>query len=173
MIVSGGNRQLIGSKGFELYRCSLLGVNVPSFRILTTDCSVKYSGSDLDEGLLNRLEDMLEEMGGKVAVRSSSVAEDGSDRSNAGIFKTVLNVDSPERMIKAIRDVWSSANGQDMAVIIQKQLDPEVSGVLFTRNPLNGNEWTVIEYVKGLCSSLVSGRVDPKRILVKNQRFPF
>ncbi len=168
MIVSGGNRQLIGSKGFELYRCTLLGVNVPSFRILTTDCLVKYSVSEFDEGLLDRLEDLLDEMGGKVAVRSSSVAEDGSERSNAGIFKTVLNVDSPERMIKAIRDVWSSANGQDMAVIIQKQLDPEVSGVLFTRNPINGNEWTVIEYVKGLCSSLVSGRVDPKRILVKN-----
>ena len=138
MIVSGGDRQLIGSKGFELYRATLLGVNVPAFRILTTECPVKYSGSDFDQGLLDCLEDLLKELGGKVAVRSSSVAEDRSDRSNAGMFKTVLNVDSLEGMIEAIREVWSSANGQDMAVIIQRQLDPEFGGVLFTRNPLSG-----------------------------------
>ncbi len=168
MIVREGNRDHIGSKGFELYRCHLLGLHVPEFWILTTECYRKFAHSDMDDDLLKKLSEILEMLGGKVVVRSSSVGEDLSDRSNAGLFRTILNVVSHQDLIKAVNEVWSSAGEEDMAVIIQKQLDPNVAGVLFTRNPLDGSNETIIEYIEGLCDSLVSGRSDPKRIKVPN-----
>ena len=170
MIVKGGPRNLIGSKGFELHRCDLLGVQVPEFQILTTECFRKYSKTDIDDGLSKKLHRTLESLGGRVAVRSSSVIEDLPDRSNAGRFKTVLNVDSDQALIKAVREVWASAGEKNMAVIIQRQLDPEIAGVLFTRDPLNGSNVTIIEYVNGLCGPLVSGRSDPVRIRVQNDQ---
>ena len=104
-----------------------------------------------------------------MAVRSSSILEDLPTRSNAGKFKTVLNVNSIPCLLSAIKTVWSSANGHDMAVIIQKQILPELSGVLFTRNPTNGNNETVIEYVSGLGDVLVSGESNPKRLIISNK----
>lgn len=168
MLVKEGRRELLGSKGFELYRCSLLGVNVPDFRVLTTECFRKYSGEEMDDEILLQIEETFKMFGRKVAVRSSSIVEDLTDRSNAGIFRTVLNVVSIGRLIEAIREVWASSDGQDMAVVIQKQIDPEIAGVLFSRDPLVGNNETIIEYVEGLGDRLVSGRSDPVRIAINN-----
>ncbi|MGA1793113.1 MAG: PEP/pyruvate-binding domain-containing protein [Thermoplasmatota archaeon] len=168
MMVGEGSRGLLGSKGFDLFRCTLLGIDIPEFRIIGTDLFRKYSGLPFDNGFEENLKETLIALGGKVAVRSSSVVEDLSLGSKAGMFRTVLGVDSYEKLVKAIREVWASSDGHDMAVIIQTQVDPEIAGVLFTRDPVTGKNSTIVEYVHGPCSILVSGRADPERIEMEN-----
>ncbi|GIT16483.1 MAG: hypothetical protein CM1200mP38_1400 [Dehalococcoidia bacterium] len=47
-----------------------------------------------------------------------------------------------------------------MAVLIQKQLDPNVSGVMFTRNPINGDKSLIISATYGLGEGVVTGEVE-------------
>jgi pyruvate,water dikinase len=168
MLVQRGSRLEVGSKAFDLIRCTLLGVEVPDFYVVPTKYFQKYTsnGEMIDSGLIDELDLIFQKLGGLVAVRSSSVAEDLHSTSMAGCFKTELNVNSEKKLTSALKAVWSSANGYDMAVIVQKQLNPELSGVLFTRNPVNGKNETVIEYVEGFCSPLVSGKKDPKKTII-------
>jgi pyruvate,water dikinase len=166
MLVSRGERATIGSKAFDLYRCKLLAATVPKFYVIPTEyCSKRFDNNSIDE-----LKEVLKKLGGCVAVRSSSVNEDTITHSNAGRFKTVLNVKSISDLIKAIRTVWSSTidEHKQMAVIIQRQLHPKFSGVLFSRNPINGHDEVVIEYVSGLGEQLVSGKRTPTKIVIGN-----
>jgi pyruvate,water dikinase len=167
MIIEAGDRKTIGNKAFDLYRCRLLGVNVPKFYVITSEYNT------INTELKIELEKVFVTLGGKVAVRSSSVAEDGYGLSAAGRFKTILNVNSVPELINAVSEVWSSADGADMAVIIQEQLQPAISGVLFTRNPANGKREALIEYVNGLGDKLVSGKVRPVRGNEVNRRREF
>ncbi len=170
MFVKTGNISELGVKGFNLYRCQLLGVQVPEFWIIPTDHYRRSLSNDLDSNFLCNLKQLFWDINCNLAVRSSCVAEDLKNKSNAGRFKTVLNVDSPQKLINAVQAVWRSAKGNDMAVIIQKQIDPEISGVLFSRNPLNGKLETVIEYVKGFGNRLVSGKATPKKVVIDNKK---
>ena len=165
MLVRNGSRSEVGSKAYDLIRCKLLNVNVPDFVVVPIKYFQNYknNGKKIDLDLIKNLNLILRKFGGLVAVRSSSVVEDLHSKSNAGRFKTELNVNSIKKLISALKTVWSSSNGYDMAVIVQKQLIPDESGVLFTRNPINGKNETVIEYVEGLCSPLVGGKKDPKK----------
>jgi pyruvate,water dikinase len=169
MLMTEGSRCEIGSKAFDLYRCSLLGVNVPGFVVVPTD---RFKMGKIGKALKEELRQALDSLGGSVAVRSSSVAEDLAIGSNAGQYRTVLNVGCLQELLKAVRVVWDSANGNDMAVIVQKQVVPDIAGVLFTRDPSSGGNETVIEYVPGLGESLVSGRRDPKRFVFHNRKRP-
>ncbi len=118
-----------------------------------------------------------------VAVRSSATTEDLPELSFAGQQDTYLNILGQEQLFKALVDCWSSlwtarALGyrirneiphQDaaLAVIVQTMLQSELSGVLFTANPLTGllNE-TVIDATFGLGEALVSGQVEPDHFVV-------
>ncbi|UCH89162.1 MAG: hypothetical protein JSV49_00495 [Thermoplasmata archaeon] len=170
MIVDKGERATIGSKAFDLYRCKLLDVNVPDFFVVPTSFFRKYNSNEIEFLLHKHLKEVFEELGGSVAVRSSSVAEDLEKSSMAGRFKTILGVESLSGLVSAIQKVRSSADGSDMAVLIQKQLKPDISGVLFTRNPVNGNDETVLEYVRGLGDKLVSGTSAPVRVKLKKNK---
>jgi len=118
-----------------------------------------------------------------VAVRSSATTEDLPDLSFAGQQDTILNVIDDTALLHAVVQCWSSLwtaramayrarNGiahEDaaLAVIVQQMVASEVSGVLFTANPLTGKRSeTVIEATFGLGEALVSGRVEPDRYLV-------
>ncbi len=116
---------------------------------------------------------------GLFAVRSSSCAEDGLDFSMAGQFETILDV-TVQGISHAVKRCWASRYGQavsaymkkrmsrqvpSMGVIIQEQINPVFSGVLFTMNPLNrSTDQLVVEWVEGLGEKLVSGQVVPGRI---------
>jgi pyruvate,water dikinase len=118
-----------------------------------------------------------------VAVRSSATAEDLPELSFAGQQDTFLNVVGEEGLLRAVVDCWSSLwtaraigyrsrNGIPhdrvaLAVVVQAMVQSEVSGVLFTANPLNGRRTeTVIEAVSGLGDALVSGQVRPESYVV-------
>jgi pyruvate,water dikinase len=118
----------------------------------------------------------FESLGGAVAVRSSAIGEDGAEASFAGQHLTVLNVTSAEGVVAAVRRVRESAHTDaarayrarrglagrpHMAVVVQRLVDPDCAGVMFTRNPVDGRDERLIEAACGLGESVVAGLVTP------------
>jgi len=113
-----------------------------------------------------------------VAVRSSATAEDLPEMSFAGQQDTYLNVVGEDALLEAVVNCWASLwtaraigyrsrnqvphEGAALAVVVQRMVPAEVSGVLFTANPLTGlRSETVIDAAYGLGETLVSGQVEP------------
>ena len=111
---------------------------------------------------------------GKYAVRSSAYLEDGNDDSFAGQFDTYLNV-LPKDINKKVNKCFNSINNKNvldylknkkikvnnikMDVIIQKMIDSDYSGVLFTSNPLGLINESVIVVGKGLGNKVVEDKI--------------
>lgn len=133
----------------------------------------------LPEALVTAVREALERAGiagGALAVRSSAVGEDAEGSSFAGQFDTRLGVraDRPEELWEAVRAVWASAfephalayaarTGEParMAVILQEMVEPEVSGVAFSADPVTGDRGTaVVSAVYGLGEGIVGGLLD-------------
>ncbi|WP_303800563.1 phosphoenolpyruvate synthase [Alicyclobacillus macrosporangiidus] len=121
------------------------------------------------------------------AVRSSATAEDLPGASFAGQQDTLLNVRGREALLDAVRRCWVSLftdraiayrakNGFDhrsvrLAVVVQEMVFPEVSGILFTADPVTGNRRIVsIDASHGLGEALVSGRVTADLYQVRDGR---
>ncbi len=121
-----------------------------------------------------------------VAVRSSATAEDLPGHSFAGQYETILGVKSLEECLDAIKRCWASLwtdrafeyrrrNGIDhqqveMAIIVQQQIEPQAAGVAFSVDPVTGSRSRiVIESCRGLGEALVSGQVQPDRILLRKK----
>ena len=112
-----------------------------------------------------------------VAVRSSATTEDLDDSSFAGQQETYLNVKGNSELMLAIKRVFASLftaraifyrkkrgfskEKFSLAVVVQKMIDSEKSGVMFTKNPVNNNTNVVIEAVFGLGEGIVSGMIKP------------
>ncbi|MFI7496547.1 PEP/pyruvate-binding domain-containing protein [Kocuria sp. M4R2S49] len=118
-----------------------------------------------------------------VAVRSSATAEDLPGASYAGQQDTVLDVVGADAVLEAVRRCWASlwtdravayrrARDVDprsvaMAVVVQPMVAAEVSGVLFTANPVTGRrDETVIDAAPGPGAAVVGGTVDPDRFVL-------
>lgn len=118
-----------------------------------------------------------------VAVRSSALGEDSSDASHAGQQESFLWVRGVEQICDAVRDCWVSlytprAIGYRaalrteqpdpaMGVTVQRMVDAEVSGVMFTCNPVSGDPSMVaIEAGFGLGIAVVGGETTPDDYLV-------
>ncbi|MFA5537337.1 MAG: PEP/pyruvate-binding domain-containing protein [Bacillota bacterium] len=122
----------------------------------------------------------------KVAVRSSATAEDLPTASFAGQLESYLNVDSWEGVKGAVIACWASLwaprgihyrnqKGLDqhrigMAVIVQEMVPAQVSGVMFTANPIsNSRKEIYIEAVQGLGDKLVQGEVAGESYLINKE----
>ncbi|MDX2085563.1 MAG: PEP/pyruvate-binding domain-containing protein [Candidatus Melainabacteria bacterium] len=120
-----------------------------------------------------------------LAVRSSAVGEDGVSASFAGQLTTVLHVKTRDQLSAAVWQCWQSLHTESfkvylaqqqtrqqplaqasaldaaMAVVIQTMVLPEVSGVVFTANPVSNRlDEAVVTAVWGLGEGLVSGLLD-------------
>ena len=89
----------------------------------------------LNQTLLNK----IERLPAKVIVRSSSSAEDGWEKSNAGKYRSILNIDRTNRaqLVEAIDNVFVSYENlrDEDHVLIQPFINEvEISGVVFTRD---------------------------------------
>lgn len=119
----------------------------------------------------------------QVAVRSSGTAEDTAQASFAGLHDTYLNIAGAAAVVQAIRRCWASmwtaralayrqsASFEHMeariAVVVQRMVEAEVSGVMFTANPLNARtDEIVINASWGLGEGLVSGILEPDEIIL-------
>jgi pyruvate, water dikinase len=112
-----------------------------------------------------------------VAVRSSGTTEDAGDSSFAGMNASFTNVIGLPNVLARVKDCWASLYGERVlayraeqhlaeepaiAVIIQKMIFSEVSGVMFTADPTSGAlDRMIIESVFGQGEAIVSGRVEP------------
>lgn len=118
-----------------------------------------------------------------VAVRSSATAEDLPDASFAGQQETYLNIVGRSAVLEAVKKCWASLwtaraiayrarQGIDpgevaLAVVVQKLVFADASGVLFTANPINGSrDEAMITAVWGLGEALVSGAVTPDTLVI-------
>lgn len=125
----------------------------------------------------------LGDEGAAVAVRSSATAEDLALASFAGQQDTYLNICGVDAVLDAVRRCWASLwtnravqyrashgidpRGVQLAVVVQRMVDAQVSGVLFTANPLTGRRrQAVIDASPGLGEAVVSGAVNPDHFVI-------
>lgn len=121
-----------------------------------------------------------------LAVRSSGVAEDLPGASFAGQYETLLGVQGPADLLRAVSRCWSSAFSErvatyragrvdggvpPMAVLVQLLVQPDAAGVAFTVNPVTGaRDEVVVSAVRGLGERLVAGEVQPDEWFVRDGR---
>ncbi len=163
----------VGGKAAGLGELIATGASVPDGLVLTVAAgrmSADERGSLLRAGVA--------ELGsGPYAVRSSGIAEDGAERSFAGMYETVLDVSTDglpaaaDRVLASAQAVRPNAYGPagdgHMAVIVQRMVAPAAAGVAFTADPITGDRRsTVISAVRGIGDRLVSGEATGDEWLV-------
>lgn len=181
--ISKENIKEVGGKGASLGELVQAGFPVPPGFVITTKTFEIFFNQDLPIDVKEEIFRAFDELGvEKVAVRSSAIAEDSEKTSWAGQLETYLNV-KREDLIEKIRDCWNSVmsekalsyavlnsiNEQDLkiAVVVQKMVDSESSGVIFTVNPVTKNtDEIMIEAGFGLGEYLVQGLITPDNFLV-------
>jgi len=139
---------------------------------------------DIEKAIKSRYDELCKREGRQVfvAVRSSATAEDLPDASFAGQQETYLNTLGAEDVFNAVRKCWASLYGAraifyrveqgfehdkvNLSAIVQKMVDSEKSGVMFSSQPSTGEPLVVIEGAWGLGESVVSGSVSPDNFVV-------
>jgi pyruvate,water dikinase len=118
----------------------------------------------------------------RVAVRSSATSEDTAQFSFAGMFESFLNVSGKAAVVDAVKGCWASTFGarvlfyrikqnfpleMPVAVIVQRMVNSEKSGVMFTTDPATrDSSHMVIEAAWGLGEAVVQGAVTPDRHVI-------
>ncbi|MFC7200365.1 pyruvate, water dikinase [Halospeciosus flavus] len=143
--------------------------------------------TELPESVRQEIVNSYDELGGGeafVAVRSSATAEDLPDASFAGQQETFLNV-TREDLVDRVKRCWASLFTQraiyyrqeqgfehrkvDIAVVVQRMVDADKSGVMFTSHPSTGAAKVIVEAAWGLGEAVVSGSVSPDNYVVDRE----
>src|SRR6266508_3678567 len=154
----------VGGKAANLGELLAAGVHVPDGVVLTAGAA----GMTADDrrSLLRAAVEVLGR--GPFVVRSSGISEDGTERSFAGLYESVLDVSADELAAATDRVLASAgaarvaeygpAGDGRMAVIVQRMVRPAAAGVALTADPINGDRHTcVVTAVRGTGDRLVSG----------------
>lgn len=120
-----------------------------------------------------------------VAVRSSATTEDLAEASFAGQQETFLNVKGKEELLKSVKKCFASLftsratyyrnkkgfrhENASLAVVIQRMVDSDKSGVIFSKDPSMKREDVIIEAGWGLGEGVVSGKITPDRYVVSRK----
>lgn len=162
-----------GGKAVSLGKSLRAGLPVPPGFALDVEAVDEIARGRVSPAVLR---DLLKDLGGRAAVRSSAIGEDAKDVSFAGQHLTILNVTSVDSLVHAIHEVHQSAHSASalsyrermkisgpprIAVAIQHLVHADSAGVLFTRNPATGASERLIEAAWGLGETVVSGAVVP------------
>ena len=151
---------MIGGKAEGLMRLQELGLPVPPFVAIPV-------GGELDESAVAQL-------GEPLAVRSSALGEDAADRSAAGQYETVLGVtraglrDAIARVRASTERARAYGGGDELGVVVQRQVRATRAGVAFSRDPVTGDDVVTIECALGGGEAIVSGLVTPDRYRVRD-----
>ena len=156
-----------------------------SFERASANIAQLFAELELPVDQLTSITAAYEELPGQpaVAVRSSANAEDLPDLSFAGQQETFLNVTGSIEVAAAVKRCWASLwtpqainyrheMGIDhqavaMGVVVQIMISSEISGILFTANPVNGNRSEmIINCSFGLGEAVVSGQVTPDTYVI-------
>jgi len=120
-----------------------------------------------------------------VAVRSSATAEDSAEASFAGQQDSFLNIKGNSELLKHIKKCFASLftprstyyrnkkgfkhEEISLAVVVQKMVDSDKSGVIFSKDPTFKNDDVIIEAVWGLGEGIVSGKITPDRYIISGE----
>ncbi|MEN9407529.1 MAG: hypothetical protein RLZZ455_745 [Candidatus Parcubacteria bacterium] len=148
---------------------------------------------EMSEMLVKEIIDSYKTLGGSmmtqlVAVRSSATAEDLPGASFAGQQETYLNVEGEANLLLKVKAAWASLFEAraifyrteqkfnhfkvGIAIVVQKMVSSEKSGVMFTIDPVTNNKSKiVIEAIYGLGEMIVQGQVTPDHYEVNKQDF--
>ena len=181
-----GDIAVAGGKGANLGELTRAGLPVPPGFVLTTaayrDVGV---GAPIPEDMAREITGAWVALGEvPVAVRSSATAEDLEGASFAGQQDTYLNVRGADALLDAVRECWASLwteravayrarQGIDpaelaLAVVVQRMVEAEAAGVMFTANPTNGRrDELVLSAAWGLGESVVGGSVTTDDLVVE------
>ena len=161
-----------GGKAANLARLMRSGAPVPDGFVLANGAIDRH---DVDA------EEIWSRIGFSTAiVRSSASGEDSADASFAGQLDSIPDVATPDALRDAIARVWASQHSArvlayqaargitlaGMGIIIQRQVQASLSGVLFTVSPNHPDEM-LLEYCGGMGDALVSGAVNPGRVSIR------
>jgi pyruvate,water dikinase len=173
-----GDAAEFGGKSANLGELLAAGIPVPPGFAIPAGA---YSG-EVPAELREELAARYAELGAPpVAVRSSALGEDSQEASYAGLAETYLWVRGVDELCDAVSKCWASlhtaradayrehlgATEAAMGVTVQKMVDAEVSGVLFTCNPVSGDPSMVaVNASWGLGLAVVGGETNPDDYLV-------
>ncbi|MBI4894790.1 MAG: phosphoenolpyruvate synthase [Candidatus Aenigmarchaeota archaeon] len=118
-----------------------------------------------------------------VAVRSSATAEDLPGASFAGQQATFLNVRGTKDLLQSVRECWASLfepraifyrsknkfGSASIAVVVQRMVNSDKSGIMFTTDPVSGDDSIIIEATWGLGEYIVLGEVSPDHYIIDKQ----
>jgi len=174
---------LDGTIASALARASKGDVEAASAASKAIDEAMRFA--PLPEALRDELAQRYDELrhSPPVAVRSSALGEDSHDATFAGQQESFLWIRGVEQLCDAVRDCWVSlyttraisyraelgGEGADaaMGVTVQRMVDAEVSGVMFTCNPVSGDPSMVaLNASWGLGIAVVGGEATPDDFLV-------
>jgi phosphoenolpyruvate synthase/pyruvate phosphate dikinase len=175
----------VGGKGASLGEMTSAGIPVPPGFVVTTDAFVDFCNNNqqITDEFVDEVMSAFDELGAeKVATRSSAIAEDSPGASWAGQFESFLNV-TRDNLIESIQKCWQSAAAGSVqtyaaqqqteksqlavAVVVQKMVNSEESGVVFTINPVTNNHKEImIEAIYGLGELLVQGMITPDNYIL-------
>jgi rifampicin phosphotransferase len=180
----GGLAEL-GGKGASLVRLVAAGLPVPDGFCVTTAAYRAFTAEgQMPEQVAAEVVEAYHRLGSPaVAVRSSATAEDLADASFAGQQDTFLNLTGDDDLLDAVCRCWASlgneravayrrshgidASGLSMAVVVQRLVDADAAGVLFTADPVTGDPSMIeINAGWGLGEAVVGGRVTPDSFTV-------
>ncbi len=196
------DQSLVGGKAWGLSRLLRMGLPVPRGIVLTTE-AFDLSGASLEDlsepGLAERcrkiqesiragalpaeVEEVLRDVRGPVAVRSSATVEDGAASAFAGVYHSELDVVD---VAAAVRACWARAFGYaavthamrnnidprrvKLALVIHEMVPADRSGVLFTQDPTGADpESAVITVTQGVGEKLMQGEVAGNSLAVRRK----
>ncbi len=154
---------------------------------ISTKIKDVITSAEMPQDIADEIREAYRELGGLVAVRSSATAEDLPDASFAGQQRTFLNIQGEDDVITAVQECWASLfepraifyrneHGIDhmqvgIAVPVQRMVQSEAAGVIFTMEPVTNESKITIEAVYGLGEAVVSGEMTPDHYLVDKENF--
>lgn len=174
-----------GGKAYGLNKLNKLNVKVPSAYAINQDAInmiIENDNETIEE--LNKVLDKFDK-NTLFAIRSSASNEDGNDKSFAGMYESVLNVqNNTTKIIDAIKKVNKSLNStrvgsynderSKMNIVLQEMIQPKVAGVCFTDAiDFDGSDSFYVEYVEGLGEALVSGKRTAKYVVISQNDFSY
>ncbi|HLL63029.1 MAG TPA: PEP/pyruvate-binding domain-containing protein, partial [Propionibacteriaceae bacterium] len=182
-LADGGDRADLGGKGASLARLAAAGLPVPEGFVVTVAAFRAYAAArSMPADVAAAVGPAYQALGAPpVAVRSSATSEDAANASYAGQHDSFLNVVGTEEVLGAVEQCWASlhteravayragqhAEEPSLAVVVQRMVDADAAGVLFTADPVTGDDSVItINAAWGLGEALVSGEVNPDRFTV-------
>lgn len=181
-ITTTGYRHFIECSGLGSFLDELRAMGMPGQADLDAEAArvdAAFLDAPMPTALVDDIRRLGDQVGGgsQVAVRSSATAEDTAAASFAGQYRSFLEVDDDDALLRSVRLVWSSlwhpaprayrahsgVHEEDlaMAIVVMRMVDAQRAGVIFTVNPAGRVTEMRIEAVDGLAEQLVSGAVTP------------